>query len=226
MRTAKVTFDGSTPGVGGTVSAQINLPTGSSQILSLFDDGSHSDGQPNDGIFGNTYTQTGAGGIFGVVVTANGVYTSVPYTRIATSFFTIAPDTASLTGQYDDMPINSDGDPAYEWLEINIGVNVAQPGTYTLSADLFVGATLITHARKTQFLINGSQTVSVLFKGVDIYNNQLNGPYTVRNVLLLDETSVTLLIEAVDNAHTTAPYSYTDFDNGIIYLYLPLVRRP
>jgi hypothetical protein len=223
--TATVSYSITVPLVGGTVNAQVNRPDGTSDAVILFDDGNHNDGTSNDGTFGTTYTQTAAGGFYGVVVTATGNYVGENYTRTAWSIMTIGPDNASLTGQYSDAGISDDNDEAYEWLQVTATLSVTEISTYTLSADLYAGETFITHAKTQVPLTPGTQTIALRFDGVDIYSHQLNGPYTVRNVMLLDETGTTILIETADNVHETAPYNYTQFEDGITEIYLPLVWK-
>jgi hypothetical protein len=50
------------PILGATVVATIQAPTGIIYTLTLFDDGAHADGSANDGLYGNTFYQTGMAG--------------------------------------------------------------------------------------------------------------------------------------------------------------------
>jgi CSLREA domain-containing protein len=66
-------MNASDPITEATVTAQIEGPGGSTQVLSLYDDGSHGDAQANDGIYSNLYTGTGTTGVYEVTVTASGM---------------------------------------------------------------------------------------------------------------------------------------------------------
>ena len=57
----------------------------------------------------------------------------------------------------------------------------------------------------------------------DIFASQRNGPYTLTNVLLTDESGATLVTQQAQAVYTTAPYLYTDFAPNRIYL--PLILR-
>ena len=221
--TASVTYSGSLPVAGGSASAQILPPDGITQTLALFDDGSHQDGATNDGVFGVIYDQTAQGGVYGVLLTASGNYQTQSYTRTQTAFFTVAPASAGLNGSYADAGLDENGDSLYEWLGVDVGLTVSTPGTYTLSADIYAGETFITHAYVKVSLEAGAQVVTLRFDGNEIRSQQLDGPYTVRNVLLLDESQGTLLIEAADYVYTTTNYQYRQF--GYPNVYLPLIAK-
>jgi hypothetical protein len=69
----------------------------------------------------------------------------------------------------------------------------------------------------------GTPTLTLQFNGIDIYSSQRNGPYTLTNVLLTDESGATLVTQQALAVYTTAPYFYMDFAPNQIYL--PLVQR-
>lgn len=71
----------SDPVTGATVTAQIEGPGGSTQALSLYDDGSHGDAQANDGIYSNVYTSTATAGAYQVTATAVGVLNDEQFLR-------------------------------------------------------------------------------------------------------------------------------------------------
>jgi hypothetical protein len=221
--TATVSYSQTEPVTGGEVAARIRRPDGIVDIISLYDDGEHDDGQADSGVFGGVYTQTTTGGIYGVLVTATGVYESEVFTRTATASFAIAPNGAALSGVYSDSGIDETGDGIYEWLEFTADITVTEAATYTLSVELYAGEIFITHARQKMHLEVGQQAVPVRFAGPVIFEAGLDGPYTIRNVMLLEESPMTLLIEMVDNVHTTQAYRYTDF--GHHRLYLPIALR-
>jgi hypothetical protein len=94
-----------------------------------------------------------------------------------------------------------------------------------LSAEIYQGSTFVAHTSSRLTLQPGTQTIPLRFSGDAIYASRLDGPYQVRNVLLTDNTTTVVLVEAADNVHTTAPYSYEQF-GSVIRLYLPVVIRP
>ncbi|MFO7539849.1 MAG: choice-of-anchor X domain-containing protein, partial [Chloroflexota bacterium] len=213
-----------TPLPGGSVTAQVKRPDGITHLLSLHDDGQHHDGTAGDGVYGNIFTATDLGGIYGVSFTAEGVYNGAPYGRSGTAFFTIAPDNAHLNGHYADRGVDEEGNGLFDWLAVDVGLSVTEASTYTVSAELYAGDTFIAQARSQLYLTPGEKTAALHFHGDNIWQAALNGPYQVRHLLLLDEATVTLLIETADIAHTTVPYDHRQFGPGHA-LYLPVIIR-
>jgi hypothetical protein len=57
----------------------------------------------------------------------------------------------------------------------------------------------------------GTNAVELRFRAEDIYLSKADGPYTLRNVRLLDERDAPLLGQEVALAHTTQAYAYRSF---------------
>ena len=209
--TANVAYDGTTPVTGGTVSATIQRPDSTSESIELLDDGNHQDGAANDGLFGASYTNTSLGGIFGVLFTATGSYNSESYTRTATANFAIAPASASVGTNYTDQGIDDNSDGVYEWLELSTPVVITQAGKYMVSAELYAGSVFIGQTFTESTLDAGIQGIPLRFAGKDIFDNKVDGPYTLRNLMLFDENYATVLIQAGDNVYTTGAYQYLQF---------------
>ena len=79
------------------------------------------------------------------------------------------------------------------------------------------------HALTIQDVVAGTLTLTLQFDSADIFASQRNGPYTLTNVLLTDESGATLVTQQAQDVYTTAPYLYTDFAPNRIYL--PLILR-
>jgi hypothetical protein len=220
--TATVSFSATTPVIGANVTARIRQPDNSIEEIPLLDDGNHQDGLANDGLFGAVYDQTGQGGIYSVLFTAAGHYNGENFERTAVTYFSVAPANATLNGAYSDRGISNNTLGLYDLLEISSQVEVNSPGTFVLSAELYAGSTFISQATTEIRLDAGTHTVFLYFDGDDIRQAQQDGPYTLRNVVLLDESQVTILIEAADNVYTTSPYSYLQFGTPA-KLYLPSI---
>ena len=77
--------------------------------------------------------------------------------------------------------------------------------------------------QSTEFFQAKQPCLPLRFNGTDIYASQRNGPYTLTNVLLTDESGATLVTQQAQAVYTTAPYLYTDFAPNRIYL--PLILR-
>ncbi len=222
--TATVWVSETTPLSGAVVSAKITRPDGGEDVVPLFDDGSHNDGTPNDGTYGADYTNTTTGGTYGVLFTATGTYNSENYTRNASGIVFVAPSSAELGTAYSDQGIDENDDSLFEWLEVTIPITVTTPGTFTLSAELYAGSTYIGLANLTSDWTVGIQNAGLRFAGEAVHATEQNGPYTLRNVILLDETGTTNLIQTVDPLYQTAAYLYEQFYSPK-QIYLPIIVR-
>ena len=132
-----------------------------------------------------------------------------------TSFYTydqFQPPPASLTGNFNDYGLDTDGDPYYNFLVIEVEVEVKVAGNYYVEVDLHHAGTF-SHIRENTsmltFLAIGTQTVLVYFEGLDIWMSGWDGPYILDDVWLYDDSWNTL--DYLDDAYTTGPYNYNDF---------------
>jgi hypothetical protein len=200
-----------TPLAGGAVSARLERPDTLQETLTLFDDGAHGDGAAADGVFANTYLNTNLGGYYGVLVTAEGTLAGIRYQRTASNSVAVAP-AAELTNVYHDAPIDNGGDGFYEWLAFDMGINVAETGTYLLKAELWAASQLVSDAETAVTIDQGGlHTIRILFDGNDIRQSNLNGPYSIRNLMFVDQTQAAILIDVVDEAHQTDGYDHRQF---------------
>lgn len=210
---------------GASMTAQVNRPDGTQDVLTLLDDGLHGDGAANDGTFGAAYTQTSQGGVYGVLFTAMGSDNGAAYTRNTSGLFTIAPAIASLGTTFSERGVDSDLDGKYNWLEISVPVTVNQAGTFSLSGELYAGSVYVGQATLArQSWSAGAQTAGLKFAGQDIVQTAQNGPYTLRNLALLDESGGTVLIQAADPLFATAAYDYHQFDS-FKKIFIPAIQR-
>lgn len=216
---AAVQYENREPVLGSLVVANVQPPDGSQFSLTLLDDGNHGDGAANDGVYGGHYGPA-AGGGHGVLVRARGSYAGEPYERTATAVFTIAPPKASLNGSQRDEGVR-EGELLTK-LAVDVGVAVAEGSRLTLAADLYAGETFVTHTTATAVLAPGERAIRLLFDGRAIRERGLDGPYTVRHLLLLDNEPALLLVEQVEMGGETAVYRHDEFGR-LWHTYLPLI---
>ena len=99
-----------------TVQAEIEDPSGQAWSLTLYDDGQHGDGIPDDGFYGNVFHQTFAVGSYVATVRAAG------QSRWAGAF------TRRLRASFDVSPAtDSDGDSLPDWWEQENGTDPSVP---------------------------------------------------------------------------------------------------
>jgi len=220
-----LSYSATTPLAGADVRAFIYRPDGTLDILSLYDDGVHNDQAAGDGIYGNSFPGTDVGGYYAVVVQAVGVYQTEPYTRTAETSSSVATSAALLTQQYSDQPVDLDGNGRYERLNVSVQISVTQIGTYTLAASLVAAdRTSIGHARLSTGLPTGIHNLTLYFNGDEILESGQDGPYTLTNVLLMDDERASLLLDQADDIYTTPAHDHRQFGSGW-RIYLPLFGR-
>jgi subtilisin family serine protease len=117
---------------------------------------------------------------------------------------------AVLTDVYADYGIDLDGDGLYNYLAIDVGVNVAEAGFYYLYGDIeTLNGFYITDASNDTYLSVGKQNITLLFNGIDICRVDLNGPYTLSNLKLRDNYWNTL--DKRLKAYNTSFYDSKEF---------------
>jgi hypothetical protein len=201
-----------------TVTATILRADGNSDTLSLSAIGG--------GQYQAAYIVPNVPGYAEVHLVASGTTaSSLSFERGTSLAFQISPNTFILNNNYADTPALYPGLSAYQFLNVTVGVNATVNGKVGLSADLVDGSSnFVAHALTMQDVTAGTTTLTLQFNGTDIFASQHNGPYTLTNVLLTDESGATLVTQQAQAVYTTAPYLYMDFaaSNN---LFLPLVLR-
>jgi formylglycine-generating enzyme required for sulfatase activity len=218
-------IDGSNSQVpGATVSANVILPDGTEELINLFDDGSHNDGSAGDGQYGAAFSNTSQGGSYSILFTASGSYNSTAYVRNASRVLFIAPNSANFETGISDQGIDQDLDGYFDYLEVSIPLSVNTAGSFAVSGDLYAGETLISAATFDADFGSGSQTATLLFPAEDIVAAKLDGPYTLKILMLLDTSSTTNLVQSIDPDYQTSAYRVDQFGDDQ-FVYLPLVLR-
>jgi len=102
--------------------------------------------------------------------------------------FQIPP--AEFNGVYVDYGEDTDGDGLYDYLVVNVGVNVREAGRYGLDGSLYENGTYnsVDYACNTTDLNEGDQTIPLRFEGLKISNNEYNGTYDLKHLELYNAT--------------------------------------
>ena len=119
------------------------------------------------------------------------------------------PAPATLRPPHADAGIDTDGNTQFDYLQLDVGVDVAQAGEYTVNSALTDSppTTSVTFARNATYLPAGATTVRLRFSGADIRASGVNGPYDIW-IDLLNAAGLTL----DSGVHTTGTYFISDFD--------------
>jgi hypothetical protein len=174
------------------------------------DDGKGGDAEPNDRFFTVEYTPdpdkpNESRGAFRVIVTAD---TNDGDQLKATTGFTYSFPTAHLTGNYRDKIVEGS-------LQVEVEVEVDEPGTYRLEATLTSEqANMLGHAEETVTLQPGRAWIPLTFYGLILRDHNVDGPYGLWSVVLSNVRENGLeRSDVVPAAHTTRAYKVTEFSD-------------
>lgn len=212
-----------TPGANAIITATLTGPLSSATITASI---GRADGITDkltlssigNGQYQASYTVPNAPGNTEVRLVASGTTASnLPFERGAASLiFQISPNTFALNNTYTDTPALYPGSSLYQFLNVTVGINATVGGKVGLSADLVDwNNNFVAHALVIQDVAAGPTILTLQFDGTDILASKHNGPYTLTNVLLTDESGTVLVTQQAQAVYTTAPYLYTNFTNSL-----------
>lgn len=127
-----------------------------------------------------------------------------------TSIFTVyneVPPAATFSGIYKDYGIDEDGDGKWEYLAVEVGIDLSSPGYYHIIGWLYDHESIAYDS--TYLYLNNSSFVILKFDGKQIRKMKVDGPYELRYLYLYDENLE--ILDYVSYAYETGPYNYTDF---------------
>ena len=115
-----------------------------------------------------------------------------------------------FTNNYSDRGVDIDEDGLYDFLVIDVGVDVGEIGRYYLTGELKdkYGST-ISFFNYSYNLVEGEQIIQLRFDGGIIHSHKVDGPFYLSNLSLLDRDNNQ--VDFVSDAHITTTYNYTDF---------------
>jgi hypothetical protein len=200
---------------GMTVSAIVTDAAGlPSSSITLYDDGLHGDGGAGDGLYGESFTSVSTGRhiIKGSVI---GQRTSaVAFERHSIGHFDVAAGSAVLAGTYQDFGNDVDGNGLFEELLVTADLNVTNPGAYQVVGVLGTpGFEVAQKSTRVTAASSGTLGVDLVFDGIAIYLSGIDGPYTLLDISVYDETTGLILEDAVANAFVTGGYLHSDFES-------------
>ena len=123
---------------------------------------------------------------------------------------------AEIVGNYADYVQDTDNDSLYDYLTINVTINVTEAGIYTLESYLLVYETDNNYGYFPEviwiFLDEGMHTIPIDFDGYEIYRIGVYGDYYLGYIRLYDGV---ILIDSISEwvYETEGVYLYTDFED-------------
>ncbi|MBI9073923.1 MAG: hypothetical protein JEZ02_00835 [Desulfatibacillum sp.] len=129
------------------------------------------------------------------------------------------PGTVAIIGNWSDTGIDQDSDQIYEALAVFFDLEILEDGDYEVRVDLYSDAGKITQA-VTQLVAatTTTHTVQLIFDGAILHDRQVNGPYYIKNLRILDNNASSIVAATAEAPYTTGAYEYTEFISGPIAL--------
>lgn len=123
----------------------------------------------------------------------------------------------SITGSFSDTAADVNNDEINDMITVNIGLKVAESGQYTIEGSLYdKNGQFITSSSKNLNLGQGETSVSLDFKGSDIYKNGVDGPYSL-GMIKISQSDGEEVLSAL-NVYTTNEYKFADFQSSTLSL--------
>ena len=129
-------------------------------------------------------------------------------------------ESANLTGTYSSYGLDQTGNGDYEYLIVNVTVEVEETATYDVFGDLFSssGTSWVTYAKNETQLTAGTSIVQLKFRGDNIYDSAINGPYKLGYVRIGADINISgletwIILDETTNAHTTSTYTFSQFNS-------------
>lgn len=204
---------------GAAVVGRIGLPDNTVREVPMRDDGGGGDPVAGDGTYTGRFTDTSRSGVYQVTYSATGGGGgSLPiFSSEANSLATVSKSRSALIGYYDDYGEDTDGDNLYNYLTIELGVNITDQAVYRLAGVLVDSRGNKVEASVRQELTAGTNLFKLRFDGRAIFRNGVDGPYALKELTLSEEQPGGVL--PVDSRGETYP---TDRYQASLFQHLPI----
>ena len=128
-------------------------------------------------IYSGALTDTALAGNYRARVLVEGTPTSY-FTREAFVLGTVVSPTASFNGVFSDSGVDLDFDDLIDILQVSVGIDASEPGTYIVLGTLTDAAGNLQTVSSLVTFITVANTVTFNFNGEEIYFNGVDGPFT------------------------------------------------
>jgi hypothetical protein len=141
------------------------------------------------------------------------------YTTKTYDINVVPRQSAKLTGNYSDYGSDINGDGLYEYLTVDVGVMVYDPGNYSVLGDLYddIGKKVVWSLGSGMLPI-GSNILHMDFDGKTIERHRFNGTYHLKKLELIRGDSAIENLSTEDivmDATVTHPYNYGEFGDPV-----------
>lgn len=210
-----------TPLLGTTINLVVTRPDDSTLNLTLVDDGSNGDATANDGIYTTQFnSSTNTGHLSLSLEASNGLTT-----RLAETFIAVTAQTAQIQSVSQEIPRDNNANGLYDELMLNLSLNVLTEGHFEVISTLIdqngnpvASASYATLREGTDPLSAGSHTIPLTFSGSAIRAHSVDGPYTLTNVIVQDQSNSLLDVDSAENVYVTTAYQVNQFEGSLLTL--------
>lgn len=140
---------------------------------------------------------------------------TVPAIGTQANFVKAGSNGASLTGKLStDEGVDSDSNGLFDYLDVEVEVNVVEAGSYRICVSGFIGSNsnyISVYSEKTPYLNVGLSAVTLSLQGTTIYLSGVN-PVNVSSIYLYDGSWDGTWLNSAYNVPLSHEYSYTEFE--------------
>ncbi|HEV2853781.1 MAG TPA: choice-of-anchor X domain-containing protein [Thermoanaerobaculia bacterium] len=209
------------PLLGASVKAIVALPDSTTREVVLHDDGLAGDAFAEDGVYSGQFLETAQPGTYEIVIQAfgTGLVGTPDFSREDFALATVSRSSSNFAGTFRDHGLDTDGDGLFNQLIVDVDVNLTAAGSYRVFGVL-TDAQGNTHQASTLATFPaGLGTVSLSFDGEAIFQNRVDGPYTLSVIRMAEESDLDLLpVDERTGAFQTTAYAYRQFQHAPILL--------
>jgi hypothetical protein len=146
------------------------------------------------------------------------------YNTSAYNYNSFQSISARFDDNYSDSGLDMDGNGLYEYLSLNVGVNVNSAGNYTIISSLYdSNDSFIVLTSNHSYLNKGDQLITLQFNGPIIFHHNINGSYLVGILTILDGRG--MIIDTKTDIYSTSSFNYTSFEENL-KPYAPTINGP
>jgi hypothetical protein len=196
---------------GSTITAELIEKANPANVytVNLHDSGSTPDSVSGDGIYTGSINDLQVGDYtIRAVATTNG-------SQLETfSDLRVVEPIANIERLIGDNGVDTNGDGLFEFIALNVEIDIFTSGKYELQGHIEVGSETISAVRNVE-LAKGKQQIDLLFKAEDICTYlKVDGPYNIKDLMLVtrfnDIAGSNLLADKHENLGQTKAYQITE----------------
>jgi len=176
-----------------SITATVQFPDGTTNSLTLFDDGWHNDGSPNDGVYSTVLTDVQLAGTYSITYRANGTNAQGrALQRVVTGTFSVSSGNGSVLGVPFYENEDTDGDGYADFIIVKVWVNPTVSGKYILAGDLVdaIGTNRVSQSAEFGADGTGPMQVTLIFSLTKIRAVGGSGDFHIENLQLFEVSGI------------------------------------